>query len=250
MISEINDEITKHFNRRGLVPFSVHLNIEDMAKWSESVAKKHKLDEEKFEKYVKELFWGLVAIQLSLGYTMIALDNVEHPGGKKGTALKEREIPDMGLGDIHFWHHLHNTWEAIYRFWERAVSVLEVRLIPKLKKNLYFNDFINFLKNIEDMAVQPEIKELSKYNKGWGKISEMRNRVSHDESNPCSYFNVDVEFSSVLGIRGGPIPKYNYELPNLKQEIDTVINYYKKSHQLLYCVKSVSDSGIEPNKGG
>jgi len=247
MISEFNEEITKQFKKRKLVPYSVHLDIADMATWSESVAKKHGLDKRKFEKYVKELFWGLVSIQLSLGYSLVSLNDTQHPSGKKGVAVHEREIPDMGLPDIHFWHHLHNAWESIYRFWERAVSVLEVRLTPNITKSLYFDGYLNQLKRVESLSEQDEILALYKFNKAWGKITEMRNRVSHEESNPCSYFNVEVEFSSILGIRGGPIPKYNYQLPNLKQEIDTVINSYKKSHDLLYAVKTVCDSNIKPN---
>ena len=75
----------------------------------------------------------------------------------------------------------------------------------------------------------------------------MRNKVSHEESNPCSYFNVEVEFSSIFGVRGGPIPKYNYEIPNLRQEIETVINCYKKSFSLFNEVIKICDSGIKPN---
>lgn len=247
MISKIHEEITRLFDNRKLVAYTVHLDIEDIINWSEKIAKIHNLDQTNFEKYTKELYWGLASIQLSLGYSLVALHDTEHPSGKKGTTIKEREIPDMGLADIHFWHHLHNTWESIYRFWERAVSVLEERLTPNIKRSLYFDGYLNELKIVEPFIEREEIKSLFKFNKAWGKISQMRNRASHEETNPCSYFNVEVEFSSIFGIRGGPIPKYNYEIPNLKQEIDTVINNYKKSFELFDAIMKLCNSNIMPN---
>ncbi len=56
MISEFNEEINKQFKKRKFVPYAVHLDIEDMVTWSESVSKKHSLDKRVFVKYVKELF--------------------------------------------------------------------------------------------------------------------------------------------------------------------------------------------------
>ena len=247
MISEIHEEISKEFVKRKLIAYTVHLDIEDMISWSEKIAAKYSLDANSFEKYIKELFWGLASMQLSLGYGLVALNDTEHPTGRKGTTSLEREIPDMGLADIHFWHHLHNAWESIYRFWERAVSVLEVRLTPNLHNNLYFDGYLNYLKTIDNLSELEEIKPLYKFNKTWNKITENRNKVSHEESNPCSYFNVEVEFSSIFGVRGGPIPKYNYEIPNLRQEIETVINCYKKSFSLFDEVIKVCNSNIKPS---
>jgi len=247
MISNIHEQIAFQFNKKKLIAYTVHMDLEDIINWSIQVANKNNLDKNVFVKYFKELFWGFTSVQLSLGYGLIALSETEHPSGKKGITAKENEIPDMMLADIHFWYHLHNTWESIYRLWERAVSVLETRLTPNIKRNRYFDGYLNELKNIESFLKQEEILALYKFNKTWGKISEMRNKISHEVTNPFLYSNIEVEFSSILGIRGDPIAKYDYTIPNLKQEIDTVINSYKKSFSLFEAISKVCNCSIKPN---
>ncbi len=248
MITKINEEIVRQFNYRKVVPYSVNLDFPGMLNWSEIIGNEYSLEKEKFEKYIKEVFWVFTSIELSLGYAFIALSGTEHPAGKKGTALDETDIPNATLGDIHFWYHLYNAWESIYKLWERIVSILRVRLTPRLKEKYYYDGYVNKLKNIDTFSSQSEILALYKYSKNWNKISSIRNRASHEVSNPFSNFKVKAEFSPLLGKSGDQIIKYNFQLPNLKQEIDTIINSYNKSYELFGVVKSVCESGISANK--
>lgn len=248
MIEDIQAKMGELFDAEKLALFTIQLNIEDMAKWAESVAEKRKIDKHKFQNAVKELFWGLGSIQLNIGHTLIALIECSYPSGAKGLALKDREIPDVCLADLHFWHHLYNCYEAIYRFWERSVTVLKMRLTPRVTEKYYFDGYLNYLLTCEDFKSLKEIRDLRKYLKIWGKIAWKRNDVSHGKSNPFINTNIEVEFSQLADHFGQPIAKYKYELPNLRQEKETIVNYYKKSFQLLYAVKSVCDLPVEPNK--
>jgi hypothetical protein len=248
MITKINDEIVRQFNKRKVVPYSAQLDFPEMLNWSEVIGNKYGLEKENFEKYVKEIFWVFTSIELSLGYSFIALSDTQNPSGKKGMALEKNDIPDSKLGDIHFWYHLYNAWESIHRLWERIVSVLMVRLTPSLKTKYYYDGYVNRLKTIDSLSSQSEILDLDKYNKSWNKIASMRNNASHEVSNPCLNFNINADFSPILGKDGEQIIKYNFQFPNLKQEIDTIINSYNKSYKLFVVVKRICESNIRANK--
>lgn len=248
MIADIQAKMGELFTRRKLELFTVQLNIADMATWAEGIASKRNLDRHEFQNAVKELFWALGSIQLNIGHTLMALEESSFPGGTKGIALKEKEIPDVNLADLHFWHHLYNCYEAIYRFWERCVTILRMRLTPHLKEKFYFDGYVHLLSTIDGLSRPNEIADLRNYLKAWGKIAWKRNEISHGRSNPFLNLNVGVEFSKLSDYRGKPIAKYQFELPNLKQEAETVINYYRKSFKLLYSIKAVCDCVVEPNK--
>ncbi|MFA5921478.1 MAG: hypothetical protein WC856_09325 [Methylococcaceae bacterium] len=248
MIVDIHAKMGELFTRRKLELFTIQLNIADMATWAEGIARKRKIDGHEFQNAVKELFWALGSIQLNIGHTLIALEECSFPGGTKGVALKEKEIPDVNLADLHFWHHLYNCYEAIYRFWERCVTVLRMRLTPHLKEKFYFDGYVNLVSTKEELSQLYEIADLRNYLKAWGKISRKRNEISHGKSNPFLNLNIDVEFSKLSDYLGKPIAKYKFELPNLKQETETVINYYRKSSKLLYSIKAICDCVVEPNR--
>lgn len=248
MIEDIQAEMGKQFSSRKLELFTLQLNIADMAKWAEGVAKKHNLDKHDFQYGIKELFWAVGTIQLDIGHALIAMKECPYPSGKNGIALKEKEIPEVNLSDLHFWHHVYNCYEAIYRFWERCVMVLKMRLTPQLKGKYYFDGYVNFLGKCDGVSSLKEVKDLKKYLKSWGKISCKRNEISHGKSNPFLNMSIEVTFSGLSDYLGKPLAKYEYQLPNLKQEIETIINYYRKSFELLYSVKSVCDLQTEPNK--
>jgi len=248
MIDDIQAEMGKLFTSRKLELFSMQLNIADMATWAEGIANKQKIDRHEFQNAIKELFWALGSIQLNLGHTLIAMKECSFPGGTQGVALREKEIPDVNLADLHFWHHLYNCYEAIYRFWERCVTVLKMRLTPRVKEKYYFDGYVNYVLTIGELSSLKEIVLLRKYLKCWGKIAWKRNEISHGRSNPILNMNIDIEFSKLSDFLGKPIAKYKYELPNLKQETETVINYYKNSFELLYSIKSVCDLAVKPNK--
>jgi hypothetical protein len=248
MIEDIQSRMGALFSSRKLEPFTIQLNLADMAKWAERITDEQQLDRHNFQGAIKELFWALGSTQLNIGHTLIAMKECPYPNGTKGMALKGGEIPDTELADLHYWHHLYNSYEALYRFWERCVAALKMRLTPRIKEKYYFDGYVNYLSNHSDILPPEEITKIRRYLKAWGNISCRRNEISHGKSNPFLNMNIDVTFSELSDYLGKPIAKYKYELPNLKQEIETVINYYKKSVELLYLVKNICDLEIEPSK--
>jgi len=247
MINDIHTQIGKQFDGKKLEAFTVKLNLGDMSDWASSVAEKRQIDVYRFQDAVRELYWGIGTIQLNLGYTLIALKECPYPSGLSGMVLNDGEVPDAALADYYFWHHLHDCYEAIYRFWERCVTVLRLRLTPKLKTKYYFDGYVNFLVNSGDSTLEGVAKPLRRYLRSWNKVASRRNRISHERSNPFLNTNIDVSFSDLSDYQGRRIAKYTYQLPNLKQELNTVINHYKRTHDLLYAVKSICDADISPN---
>ncbi len=113
--------------------------------------------------------------------------------------------------------------------------------------NMTLKKYNQLIPEFEVISSLKEIANLKRYFKSWGKISCKRNEISHGKSNPFLNLNISVKFSDLSDYLGEPIAKYEYELPNLKQEIETVINCYKKSFELLYLVKCICELEIDPN---
>lgn len=249
MIDDIQKIISEEFVKRKVTPFSTRLNPEDMANWADKLSTKHALDKERFNLHVRELFWAIASIQLSLGYTFLSFREITFPAGAKAVALKDNEIPDMGhMADFHYWFHVCNTWESIYRLWERVVTVLEIRLTPKLKDNLYYDGYVNLLKK-NMLLDEQQIIKLEKFHKPWGTISKKRNDISHGKNNPFLELSIEVSFSHIINETGKNLAKYSYQYPNRKQEVNMLIDYFNRSYSLLELVKELCNSQIKPNYG-
>lgn len=247
MIDEIQSVIAEEFGKRNLEVFSKNLNPTDLSGWADSISAAYRLDKETFNVQVREFFWAFSAIQISLGYIMMSLREVSFPSGTVGSVINEETVPDLNqLADYHYWYHMSNTWESIYRLWERIVTVLELRFTPNLS-GLYFDGYLNYIRE-HDVLPTADLRKLEKHHKHWNKITEKRNEISHGKSNPFLNIDFDVSLSKIIDNKGNNFAWRSYQYPNLKQEVNMVINYYRHSYRLLEATKDICELNIEPNK--
>lgn len=247
MIDEIHQAAQMELAKREIRPYSSRMDFQKMLRWAESVAKREQLDLAEFERYVKEIFWGLSSLDLNLGYTLLSLKETSYPSGKTGSSNTPKKIDrDFSLADIHYWYHISNCWESIYRIWERIVSVLRIRITPNLRKKLYFDGFSHLILERE-IIFKAEANELKRFNKSWNKIAFIRNQISHGTFNPVNNFKIELT-NAELKASGEISYIANYEFPNLKQEVQTAINYAEKSVDLINVAIKICDLEIRPRR--
>jgi hypothetical protein len=228
-ISEIQTKIGELFNKYNIPAITLNMPMENLHKWSSQVAAHFKLDVEKFSQVMSELFWSAAHIQLSLGYALIARQDCKFPKGINGKAFKEEDMPNaIVLPEIHFWYHLYNTYECIYRSWERITTVIKSVCYPNLSEKIYFDQIINKLDNDSNFKNNPHLKALKKQIKHWNKIAESRNEISHGKSSPFRNMNIEGKVSDVLGIDGLPLIYLDYSIKSPKESIEQVVDKYKK----------------------
>jgi len=135
----LHKEILELFTRYKYNWETSSLPMDVLHEWSESVSQLLLIDNKVFSSNMSELFWALSSVQLSIGYALISRQTCQYPKGIKGEAFSEKEVPNfLGISEIHLFYHLNNSWESIYRCWERLSSVLCVVLYPNEGKKLYF----------------------------------------------------------------------------------------------------------------
>jgi hypothetical protein len=247
MIDDIQKEIVDEFIRRKIQPYSSRMNLEQMISWSDWVSKEFSIDSNQFESNVKEIFWGSAALQLNVGYVFISLRSSKETGGKKRTATT-LEIPEnYGMSELHCWYHLSNCWESIYRVWERIVSILVIRFTPNISKKFYFTDYANFLKN-RKVIFESDAKKLERYFKHWNNVAKKRNEISHGNFNPFKKMEVTVRpVGNITPDFKLPVVT-DYSFPNLKQEVDALLNAVDKTFELIETHIELCELKIQPNK--
>ena len=148
MIDDIHNAIHEEMAKRKIKSYCSRMDFQKMLRWSHAISERENLNHENFERYVKEIFWGLSSLDLNIGYTLISLKNTSYPSGKSGSISNPKKIDRaFTLSDIHYWYHISNFWESVYRIWERIISLLKTRLVPNLREKLYFDGFSNFISN-------------------------------------------------------------------------------------------------------
>lgn len=252
MINEIQAVIAAEFSSRSLEAYTQRLNPEDLYSWADEIARIYRLDANSFGDKVGEFFYATANVQLSLGYTFLAFREVSNPSGKTRnvnlSTHKNQLIEDTdsnNLADYHFWYHLYNSWECLYRSWERAVNVLVYRFTPNLTGKYYFS---TYRKILEDNCILDEksLKKLKKFDKAWGKIAKKRNEISHESTNFFHKSSIDVQEHSIVDVLGRGYHGAQTKEPNLKQELNSIINHYKKSFDLLKVVRDLCALDIAP----
>ena len=178
---------------------------------------------------MSELFWSAAHIQLSLGYALIARQDCKFPKGTNGKAFKEEDIPDAaGLPEIHFWYHLYNCYECIYRCWERIASVLKSACYPNNDEKMYFDQIVNALDQDNSYNKNPHLNSLKKQRKHWNNAAKARNDISHGTSSPLRNMNIEGKVSNILAMNGLPQIYLNYSINSPKESIEKVVEQYKK----------------------
>ncbi len=228
-INEIQQEIDRLFSKYSIPAITKNLPMENLHKWSAQVAAHFKLDGEDFGEVMTELFWSVAHIQLSLGYALIARQNCEFPKGTNGKAFQEEDIPiAIAIPEIHFWYHLYNSYECIYRCWERMTSVIKSVCYPKLNEKMYFDQVINNLDNDSNFNKNPHLIALRRQIKHWNKIAEARNEISHGKSSPFRNMNIEGKVSDILGVDGLALIYLDYSFKSPKENIEQVVDKYKR----------------------
>lgn len=238
-INEIQQEIRSLFGKYNILAVTNNLPMQNLQTWSAHVAAHFKLDDENFWQVMAELFWSVTHIQLSLGYALIARQGCKFPKGTNGKAFNEEDIPNaIAMPEIHFWYHLDNTYECIYRCWERMTSVIKSVCYPKLSKKMYFDQTINKLDKDNNFNKNPYLKALQKQIKHWNKIAKARNEISHGKSSPFRNINIEGKVSDVLGADGLPLIYSDYSVKSPKENIELVVDKYRK---ILPAMKAMID---------
>ncbi len=238
-IDEIQKEINRLFGKYSIPAITKNLPMENLHKWSDSVSKHFNLDADKFQKSVTELFWSIAHVQLSLGYSLIARQSCSFPKGTQGTSTSEEGVPNMiQMPEIHFWFHIYNCYECIYRCWERVTVVMKNVCYPQVLNKKYFNQIINDLKDDPKYNKNKFLSDLQKHECHWVKIAEIRNELSHGESSPFRNTSIEGTLSEVLGIDGLPIPVLNYSAESIIKEIEEAVEKYRR---ILPVIKSMKD---------
>lgn len=226
----------------------------DLYGWAEALAEKFGLDQDSFQDKTVEFFYAFGYIQISLGYVFLSLREVSNPSGSKSKVnlnSQSRQVSEESDSSIrakyHYWYHHDNSWESIYRAWERITNVLVSRFTPNNTDKHYFNTYVELL---EKKCVLGEqlIKDLRKFEKAWNTIACNRNEFTHGKSNFFRYEKVDIRLSEIVDQRGDRIIDAELNLPNLKQKTSSLIDKYRKSFQLLEKVKELCELDILPIK--
>jgi len=228
-INEIQNEISNLFRKYKIPVITHNIPIENLHRWSSEVAAHFNLDKDDFSKVMSELFWSAAHIQLSLGYALISRQDCKFPKGTNGKAFKEEDMPDaIDLPEIHFWYHLYNSYECIYRCWERIASVLKSVFYPEHNEKMYFDQIVKALDNDNTYNKNPHLNSLKKQIKHWNKAAEARNEISHGKSSPFRNMNIEGKVSDILAMNGLPQIYLNYSINSPKESIEQVVDKYKK----------------------
>ena len=228
-INEIHKEISNLFSKYKIPIITLNMPIENLHRWSSEVATHFNLDEDGFSKVMSELFWSAAHIQLSLGYALIARQDCKFSKGTKGKAFKEKDMSNaIGLPEIHFWYHLYNSYECIYRCWERITSVIKSVCYPKSNEKMYFDQIVNALDKDDLYNKNPHLNSLKKQIKHWNKAAEARNEISHGKSSPFRNMNIEGNVSNILAMNALQLIYLNYSINSPKENIEQVVDKYKK----------------------
>ena len=242
-INEIQKGIDYLFNQYKIPVITHNIPMENLHRWSSEVADHFKLNKEDFRKVVAEFFWSAAHIQLSLGYALIAKKECKFPMGINGKVHKEADMPHaIGLPEIHFWYHLYHCYECIYRSWERMASVLKNVCYPKNKEKMYFDKIVKALETDSLYNKNPHLNSLKKQIKHWNKIAKERNEVSHDKSSPFQNMNIEGKISNILTIDGFPEVYLNYSVASPKENLENVIDKYKKVYPAMKVIVDFIDN--------
>jgi len=241
-IDTIQKEISQLFSKYKIPTITKNLPMENLQEWSVKVAIHFQLDEEDFRQTVAELFWSMAHVQLSLGHTLIAMQECEFIDGAQGIALHEKDIPDIKMPEIYFWYHVNNSHECIYRCWERINNVILRICFPDLSeqqfRKKYFPQTISDLQKSQKYNNNPYFNELQSYVEHRQKAAADRNEISHGTSSPMRNMKIEEKVSDLLGANEVSFIYLDYTSKSLKQELESIVDKYKK---VLPAIKAMKD---------
>lgn len=242
-INEIHKEIDNLFIKYKIPALTKNIPMENLHEWALAVAKKFNLDHDDFRQSVAELFWSVAHVQLSLGYALISRQSSEYPKGVQGIALDEKDIPDaITMSEIHFWYHIYNCYECLYRFWERTSLIIKNVCYPGSTGKKYFDQIINDLLIDGKFNRNLFLNDLKNQIGNWNKIANSRNAISHGKSSPFRNMEIQGKISDVVGINGIPIIYLDYSFKSPRKELEHAVDRYRKVLPAIKAMKEFIDN--------
>ena len=215
------------------------LSIEKMQDWGIRTSKRLNLSGDILQDRISEIYWSVGDLEISLGYTLWCLDYCKFPKGKSGDTYSEGQIPVIDIPETHFWFHIHNSRECMYRCWERIKSLLNSVCYPKsTDKKLYFNNLIDKIKMDPQFNSNPKLNELEKLGEIWKKVAGLRNKSSHKESSPLKSIKIETKNTGLYNRSGEGLNHIYYEFKSLNNEVKVITDLYKK---LILSIKVVQE---------
>jgi len=245
-IDTIQKEIDQLFGKYKIPALTKNLPMQNLQEWSIKVAKHFKLDEESFRQAVTELFWSMANVQLSLGHTLIALQECDFVDGIQGIALHEKEVPNIKMPEIYFWYYVSVSYECIYRCWERINNVIMHVCFPHLSEKEFKRKY--FPETISDLQKNPKynqivhLKELQSHVEYRKKVADIRNEISHGKSSPIRNMRIEGKVSELLGVNGLPFIYLDYSGKSLNAELNSIIDKYREVLPAIKAMKDFIDS--------
>lgn len=226
-VNDIHDEISRLFKQYKYPWLTLRLPMANLHSWGKYHAQRLGIEEDAFTKCVATIFWAVSHVQLGLGYALIARQSVSFPRGKKGSAYRINDIPNvLGIPDMHFWYHAYMTIECIYRCWERLTRLLQVACFPDCSEKLYFGDLVNRIKNDSRFKNNRALHNIESQLKHWNRVANDRNKLSHRDSSPMHELEFVGDVSRIRGPSEQIIFKIDYSYSDIRQEIEKLKGYY------------------------
>lgn len=242
-IDKLQSNINRLFAEYKIPQITRNLPIENLQSWSQKVAKHFELEPDKFTQTVSELFWTTSHVQFSIGYALLAKKDCKSPYGAKGTFMNEKDIPDdFGIAELHFWYHLYNSYECIYRCWERITTVIKYVCYPGNMDKIYFDQLVKKLEGDIKFINNKSLKNLKKQIKHWNRIASIRNKRSHLVTSPHLNIKIEGKASELLGVDGLPIIYLDYVIESPKKSVELIVDKYKKILPAILTMKGFIDS--------
>lgn len=245
-IDTIQKEVDRLFRKYAIPAATKNLPMGNLQEWSRKVAIHFELDEESFRQTVTELFWTMAHTQLSLGHTLIAMQECEFIDGVQGIALYEKDIPHIKMPEIYFWYHASNSHECIYRCWERINKVIIHVCFPclpeKQARMKYFPQTVSDLQKNPKYNKNPYLNELQNNIKHRKKAADDRNEISHGKSSPTRNMNIEGKVSNLLGANGLPFIYLDYACKSSRAELESIIDKYRRVLPAIRATKDFIDN--------
>ena len=150
------------------------------------------------------------------------------------------------MPEIYFWYHTYNSYECIYRCWERINNVIKhvclVGIDEKKFKTKYIPQTIEILKKDSKYTQNPCFEELEKQLPHRKEVADIRNEISHGKSSPFRNMNIDGKASNLLGANGLPFIYLEYSYKSLEDERKQVVDKYLKVLQGIKAMKIFIDN--------
>lgn len=249
-IMKMHDEIHSLFSKYGYPWLTRKIVLPELHRWGEGLSNHLGINDKIIRERISSLYWAISHTQISLGLMLFARQLIPNPKGGIGSLYKPDEIKEI-LGNplpaMYFMYFDYSMVECIYRCWERITKLIQSCCFPGDKTRNHFNDLIATMKTYEGFKDNHHFPILKNQIKKWDRIANLRNEISHENSAP---FKDLIDFipaiSSVFSASGEYIPKLNYSIKNIIEEIEKLKNYYIEIDDVFLITRNFLDNVAQP----